>query len=107
LQMLMDWAQQDPVSEKEINRNNAVYGIQKNRNPFIDYPGLEQYVWGSMKNEVFSYTNYLDPTGITVTWAETTPAANNGVYTLSGQRVNDSQLRPGIYIRGGKKVLIK
>lgn len=38
LAMLMKWAKNDPVSEKEINRNNAVYAIQKNRNPFIDYP---------------------------------------------------------------------
>ena len=32
------WAHEDPVSEKEINRNDAVYGIQKNRNPYIDHP---------------------------------------------------------------------
>ena len=48
----------DPVSEKEINRNIAVWGIQNNRNPFIDYPGLEEYIWGDKKNEVFSYNNY-------------------------------------------------
>ena len=58
LAMLMKWAKNDPVSEKEINRNNAVYDIQNNRNPFIDYPGLEEYIWGDKKNEVFSYDNY-------------------------------------------------
>lgn len=57
LKMLMDWAKKDPVSEKEINRNNAVYSIQKNRNPFIDYPGLEDYIWGDKTNEAFSYIN--------------------------------------------------
>ena len=107
LQMLMEWAGKDPVSEKEVNRNNAVYGIQQNRNPFIDYPGLEQYVWGSKKGEPFSYDNYMEPTGITVTWADASHAAYDGVYTLSGQRVDDSHLKPGIYIRGGKKVLVK
>ena len=55
LAMLMKWAKNDPVSEKEINRNIAVWDIQKNRNPFIDYPGLEEYIWGDKKNEVFSY----------------------------------------------------
>lgn len=58
LEMLMKWSKNDPVSEKEINRNIAVWGIQNNRNPFIDYPGLEEYIWGDKKNEVFSYDNY-------------------------------------------------
>ena len=58
LKMLMKWAKNDPVSEKEINRNNAVYGIQKNRNPFIDYPGLEDYIWGDKKDVAFSYDHY-------------------------------------------------
>ena len=56
--MLLRWAAQDPVSEKEIARNNAVYGIQHNRNPYIDYPGLEQYVWGSRTNVTFDPDNY-------------------------------------------------
>ena len=55
LKMLMKWAKNDPVSEKEINRNIAVWDIQKNRNPFIDYPGLEEYIWGDKKDEAFSY----------------------------------------------------
>ena len=58
LKMLMKWAKDDPVSEKEINRNNAVYGIQNNRNPFIDYPGLEEYIWGDKQDVAFSYDNY-------------------------------------------------
>ena len=58
LNMLMRWAKADPVSEKEINRNAAVYGIQGNRNPFIDYPGLEDYIWGTLKDKAFSYDNY-------------------------------------------------
>jgi hypothetical protein len=60
--MLMKWAKNDPVSEKEINRNNAVWGIQNNRNPFIDYPGLEDYIWGDKQDVAFSYDNYA--TGI-------------------------------------------
>ena len=58
LAMLMKWAKNDPVSEKEINRNNAVYGIQQNRNPFIDYPGLEDYIWGDKIDVAFSYSDY-------------------------------------------------
>lgn len=58
LEMLLRWAANDPVSKKEIDRNNAVYALQKNRNPFIDYPGLEQYIWGSRQQTPFCYDAY-------------------------------------------------
>ena len=38
--------------------DKGVYGIQNNRNPFIDYPGLEEYIWGDKKDVAFSYDNY-------------------------------------------------
>ena len=44
--MLMDWHLQDSVSQKEIDRNNSVYAIQENRNPFIDHPEWVGCVWG-------------------------------------------------------------
>lgn len=56
--MLLRWAKEDPVSEKEIARNNAVYAIQHNRNPYIDYPGLEQLVWGTKTSTPFDPDNY-------------------------------------------------
>ncbi len=37
-EMLLEWHESDPVSEKELDRNDAVYAIQDNRNPFIDNP---------------------------------------------------------------------
>lgn len=58
INMLLRWAKEDPVSQKEIDRNNAVYECQKNRNPYVDYPGLEQYVWGDKQSVAFSYDNY-------------------------------------------------
>jgi endonuclease I len=47
LKMLLKWHHADPVSQKEINRNNAIYCIQKNRNPFIDHPEYVDLVWNS------------------------------------------------------------
>jgi len=44
--MLMKWHRQDPVSAKETIRNEAVFKVQNNRNPFIDYPQLAEYLWG-------------------------------------------------------------
>lgn len=58
LDMLMRWSQQDPVDSIETARNIAVWGVQNNRNPFVDYPGLEEYVWGSKKDVAFSYDQY-------------------------------------------------
>ena len=48
LSFLLQWHRNDPVSEKEIDRNQGVYGEQKNRNPFIDYPDLVEYIWGDL-----------------------------------------------------------
>lgn len=46
LELMLEWAKNDPVSQKEIDRNNAIYQWQENRNPYIDYPGLDQYIFG-------------------------------------------------------------
>jgi hypothetical protein len=62
--MMMRWSKQDPVDAREIARNNAVYEVQGNRNPYVDYPGLEEYTWGTKKDVAFSYDNYegtVDP----------------------------------------------
>ena len=53
--MLMEWAKKDPVSQKEIDRNEAIYKMQGNRNPFVDYPGLEDYIWGDKTDVAFEY----------------------------------------------------
>lgn len=52
--LLMKWHRQDPVSQKEITRNNGVADKQGNRNPFIDYPCLAEYLWGNKAGETFS-----------------------------------------------------
>lgn len=46
LQMMLNWHSQDPVSPKETARNNAVYQVQDNRNPFIDHPEFAGEIWG-------------------------------------------------------------
>ena len=58
LNMMMRWSKDDPVDEREKQRNNAVYEVQGNRNPYVDYPGLEEYTWGSKMDQAFSYDNY-------------------------------------------------
>ena len=46
IQMLLDWNDNDPVSQKEIDRNNVIYSdYQHNRNPFIDHPEYARMIW--------------------------------------------------------------
>ena len=104
LSMLMKWAKNDPVSEKEINRNNAIYGIQHNRNPYIDYPGLEEYVWGDKKNEAFSYDHYGETSGIHEIQLT---RESSDFYNLNGQRIMKQNMRKGIFLKNRKKVLVK
>jgi len=47
LATLLTWHQQDPPDDFEMNRNNIIYDWQKNRNPFIDFPNLVDFIWGS------------------------------------------------------------
>lgn len=51
--LLLEWSRLDPVDQKEIDRNDAIYEIQKNRNPFIDHPELAEYIWGDKQDELF------------------------------------------------------
>lgn len=50
LNVLLAWHNQDPVSQAEINRNNASYAYQGNRNPFIDNPNYVNQIWGSQQS---------------------------------------------------------
>ena len=60
---LLAWHRSDPVSQKEIDRNNAVETQQGNRNPFIDFPNLAEFIWGNATDQVF----YLSEQGETQT----------------------------------------
>ena len=67
IQMLMRWNEQDPVSEKEKLRNEAIYNdYQHNRNPFIDHPEYARMIWDPTwsLNESSETTVYLFPNPI-------------------------------------------
>jgi len=78
--LFLKWSREDPVSAKEIARNDAVYSVQNNRNPFIDNPGLEEYIWGNKTSETFGSSTSTAPT-------VTTPASSavtSSTATLGG-----------------------
>lgn len=81
LTMMMRWSALDPVDDIEIARNNEI-AKKQNRNPFIDYPGLEDYIWGDKKNVAFSYDHYdgssSDKQYVTMSFSPTSVTATLG-----------------------------
>lgn len=58
-EVLITWHRQDPVSEKEIKRADAVSNFQHNRNPFIDYPFLAEYIWGDYAGQELNLSQLI------------------------------------------------
>ncbi|MDE6100147.1 MAG: endonuclease [Paramuribaculum sp.] len=53
IDLLLEWHRGDPVSQKEQDRNEQVFLVQNNRNPFIDHPDLVEYIWGNKKGQAY------------------------------------------------------
>ena len=58
LNMFLKWHELDPVNEFEKTRNDRIYTIQKNRNPFIDHPELVERYFGAPKTS-YAISNTL------------------------------------------------
>jgi len=101
LATLLQWNQNDPADDFEMNRNNYVYTWQYNRNPFIDLPNLADYIFGANVGQVYTLsveenaplkvaiypnpaTNYITVSGI----------QEDGIleiYSISGQQLLEKQ----------------
>ena len=78
IEMLLQWNRQDPVSEWERTRNERVYAVQKNRNPFVDYPSLCEYIWGDSIAYAFSVASDHGTGGGTDVTPDPDPDAQSG-----------------------------
>lgn len=79
LNMLLAWHAADPVSQREINRNNAIYARQGNRNPFIDNPAYAQLIWNPTPDTVApsaptNLTGIATSNSVNLNW---TPSTDN------------------------------
>ncbi len=76
--LLLAWHAQDPVSAREIARNNAIYNRQANRNPYIDHPEYVNSIWGGGSDTTAptAPTNLassnITSTTLTLTWTAAT-----------------------------------
>lgn len=120
VELLLDWHQNDPVSDKELKRIESVYKIQKNRNPFIDYPELTEYIWGDKTDVAWSFVSnsievldklaisiYPNPASSYITLLNHPENAVFEIYTMLGnkllsgvadQQIDVSMLQDGYYI---------
>ena len=91
--LFIQWHNLDPVSAKEIQRNNAVYQIQKNRNPYIDHPEFVNAVWlgNNNSNTLFSEPDiyiYLNPaSNYFKIYVETTNNYEINITDISGKTI--------------------
>ncbi len=58
LEMLLGWHNDDPVSQKEVDRNNEIYEVQENRNPFIDHPEWVEDIWIQTNASSYSHLQF-------------------------------------------------
>jgi endonuclease I len=101
LDVLLAWHQQDPVSAKEIARNDSIYKVQNNRNPFIDHPNYADSIWLSPtaigENSYFAmnvYTVYPNPASTYFTLSATTlshDAVELNIEDVSGKTIKSFQ----------------
>lgn len=112
LNVLLAWHAQDPVSQAEINRNNASYTYQGNRNPFIDNPNYVNQIWGSSPgttdpgtptnpgtncvNEAFETIPAAEASYTTRTWS-----ANGISWTATDARTDQTINTKAITVRNG------
>ena len=119
LDILLQWHQNDPPDDFEMNRNNVVHTWQKNRNPFIDQPLLAEYIWGEHAGETWEQLSlpenkkqlvsvYPNPTSGKITISGLPGESTLEIYSLLGKQMLKTSLKgktvlnlefpPGIYV---------
>lgn len=104
LASLLQWNQLDPRDDFEMNRNNYIYTWQQNRNPFIDFPLLVEYIWGNHQGEIWNNSLQTSQFNIPNIVVYPNPAKKEifisgidssvlvQVYSLLGQKVEQKEL---------------
>ncbi len=101
LDMLYDWHINDPVSQKELDRQEAIFTHQDNRNPFIDNFQYVQDIWGSLLStnpfEAISYKMYPNPVKDNFVYFSSTQNLDIIIYDILGKQVIIENITPNKY----------
>lgn len=100
LATLLQWNMTDPSDDFEMNRNNYIYTWQVNRNPFIDYPSLANYIWGANAGQPWFANLSTTQTDFAAVRVFPNPTKNS--ITISGI---DTNSKIEMYSTLGQKVL--
>ena len=99
LNSLLLWNHADPSDDFEMRRNNIIYNWQQNRNPFIDYPNLADYIFGNNVGqpwfsslttnnfEDLKITVYPNPAKDKLTISGITENSKIEIYSLTGMKI--------------------
>lgn len=119
IKLLYKWHIDDPVSQREIVRNNEAYKFQGNRNPFIDNPSYVSQIWGSvLSNNSFSLLDEVKiypnpsstkqitidiPNGLEITSIKLYSIIGSTIYesksgTFRNNKIRISNLKSGMYL---------
>ena len=100
--LLLKWHNQDVVSTKEINRNNAIYKIQNNRNPFIDHPEYADSIFSCTLNGINTFAQaqvklsiFPNPSTdkVTILFSQNISSATISLSNCIGQEIISQQIK--------------
>lgn len=123
--LYLEWTRNDGVNQIEVDRNNVIFDIQGNRNLFIDFPELAEYVWGDSIDVAFDPTTSMttacdddrygsfrsdgndsgstEDTSVEMEYVAPNVSRREDCYNLNGQRVGTDFV--GIVIKNGRKYI--
>ncbi|OIQ19449.1 endonuclease [Lacinutrix sp. MedPE-SW] len=99
LATLLQWHNQDPPDDFEMNRNNVIYNWQFNRNPLIDMPDLVDYIWGANAGEVWNNSLSVESFNTEILKIFPNPVSNQ--LFISGK---EDEYLVAIYSSEGRKI---
>lgn len=100
IDLLLSWHLQDPVSQREIDRNDNGFQFQGNRNPLIDHPEFAIQIWGDFQdNEPPTAPQNLQATNITessieLSWEASQDNEGIALYIVEQDLVEIAQIPP-------------
>ena len=103
LQTLIEWHNEDPVDDRERNRNDIIHSYQGNRNPFIDHP---EYVAFIFQGVISGVEDGLPGVGPVATISSIYPNPFNPTTTIDFSLTRSGPVRVEIYAIDGKLVRI-
>lgn len=111
LALLLQWNKSDPSDDFEMNRNNYIYTWQINRNPFIDYPELADYIYGeksgqtwfsSLSNQQFAnskITIYPNPAKDYISISGISTPTTIQIFAVSGAKIFETSINSDTKVR--------